>query len=65
VAGHIRQPSAPAGNLEGLIRHFQSNRIVVGMPGAHLAGELLELRFLGYSIQEAAATFAKISNRRG
>jgi lipopolysaccharide/colanic/teichoic acid biosynthesis glycosyltransferase len=65
VAGHIRQPSAPAGNLEGLIRHFQSNRIVVGMPGAHLAGELLELRFLGYSIQEAAATFAKISNREG
>jgi lipopolysaccharide/colanic/teichoic acid biosynthesis glycosyltransferase len=65
VAGRIRQPPAALGNLEELIRHFQSNRIVVGMPGAHLAGELLELRFLGYSIQEAAATFAKISNREG
>ncbi len=67
VAGHIREPEvgvpAPLRNLENVLRDFQSNRIVVGMPGAQLAGELLELRFLGYSIQEAAGTYAKISNR--
>jgi lipopolysaccharide/colanic/teichoic acid biosynthesis glycosyltransferase len=65
VAGHVRQLSAPLTNLEELASHVHSNRIVVGMPGAHLAEELLELRFSGYSIQEAAATFAKISNREG
>jgi lipopolysaccharide/colanic/teichoic acid biosynthesis glycosyltransferase len=65
VAGHIREPDPAPANLEELVRHFQSNRIVVGMPGAQLAGELLELRFLGYSVQEAAETYAKISNREG
>ena len=77
VAGHIHEPNptpdgftvpgvaASLSNLEDLIRHFQSNRIVVGMPGAQLAGELLQLRFLGYSIQEAAGTYAKISTREG
>jgi lipopolysaccharide/colanic/teichoic acid biosynthesis glycosyltransferase len=73
VAGHIREPlrtdglTEPAAvslsNLEELIRHCRSNRVVVGTPRAQLAGDLLELRFLGYSIQEAAATYAKISNR--
>ena len=65
MAGHVHQPSEPFNNLEELAQHYHSNRIVVGMPGADLAVELLEMRFSGYSIQEAAATFAKISNREG
>jgi lipopolysaccharide/colanic/teichoic acid biosynthesis glycosyltransferase len=67
VAGRIHTPEfgegAPHQNLEELIRSFHSNRVVVAQPDAYLAGELLEMRFLGYSIQEAAGTYAKISNR--
>jgi len=65
VARHIREinPTANPPELESLIREYQPNGIVVGMPDARLASELLELRFLGYSIQEAAGTYAKISNR--
>jgi lipopolysaccharide/colanic/teichoic acid biosynthesis glycosyltransferase len=63
VVGHIREPDLAQGNLEETIQHFRSKRIVVAMPGAQLAGELLELRFLGYSIEEAAGTYAKISSR--
>ncbi len=77
VVGQIRDPdvapdgltlsavAAPLNRLEELIRHFRSNRIVIGKPGPRLACDLLELRFLGYSIQEAAGTYAKISNREG
>ena len=66
VVGHIRElEAAPAGQLEELIRKFDSNRLVVGMPDAQLAGELLDLRFLGYSVQEAAVTYARITNREG
>jgi lipopolysaccharide/colanic/teichoic acid biosynthesis glycosyltransferase len=60
VAGRVHKPEAA---VEELIRNSHSNRIVVGMPDAQLAAQLLELRFLGYSIQEAAGTYAKITNR--
>jgi lipopolysaccharide/colanic/teichoic acid biosynthesis glycosyltransferase len=65
VAGQITDPNPPPPphTLEESIRSYQSNRIVVAAPNAKLAGELLELRFLGYSIQEAVGTYAKISNR--
>jgi lipopolysaccharide/colanic/teichoic acid biosynthesis glycosyltransferase len=81
VAGHIRRlepaeasladekaPSSPGARLEKLFETFQSKRIVVGMSGGldpQVANELLDLRFLGYSIQDAAAVYAKIFNREG
>ena len=65
VAGRIREtkPALSLVELEELMRNSQSNGIIVGTPDARLAGELLELRFLGYTIQEAAGTYAKIYNR--
>jgi len=67
VAGHIREtgPLSQPSGFEELIREYQPNGIVVGLPDARLASELLELRFLGYSIQDAAGTYAKICNREG
>jgi lipopolysaccharide/colanic/teichoic acid biosynthesis glycosyltransferase len=65
VAGRIRETGSAALPLDltGMMQTFESNGIVVGMPDSRLASELLELRFLGLSIQEAAGTYAKICNR--
>jgi lipopolysaccharide/colanic/teichoic acid biosynthesis glycosyltransferase len=76
VAGHIRrfEPAAKiwtgptAHPLEEQIRRFDSKRIVIGMnpgPDHQLASDLLEMRFLGYSVQDAAGTYAKLFNREG
>lgn len=51
--------------LEDVARHFSSRTIVAASPGARLAAELLELRFVGYAVYEASATYARISNREG
>ena len=64
VAGRTSGSSGTI-SLEEQIREFHSSRIVVGAPDALLAGELLGLRFLGYSIQEASETYTKITNREG
>ena len=80
VAGHIHRldqedreagadPVAISGaRLEKLFDSYKSKRIVVGMSDGlkpWLASELLDLRFLGYSIQEASSVYAKICNREG
>lgn len=67
IAGYIRQTRSEECplNLEGLIAKFRPNGIIVGLPDARLASELLELRFLGYTIEEATGTYAKICNREG
>lgn len=75
VAGRIQVSDMIAGDaagthtkLETLIRSFASNRVVVGMErllDAAGARELLELRFAEYSIEDASATLARISNREG
>ena len=67
VAGHIRQTDSAEVplNLEGLIANLHPNGIIVSQPDARLASELLELRFLGYAIEEASGTYAKICNREG
>jgi lipopolysaccharide/colanic/teichoic acid biosynthesis glycosyltransferase len=76
VVGHYRErdlevngpKSSGAGeqpHLNGLVRQTGANSIIVDVPEARLASELLELRYMGYSVAEAAATYAKISNREG
>src|SRR5579864_614013 len=67
VAAHIALPD-PSRNLEEQIQPYGSRQIVVGttdMLNPRLATELLDLRFLGYSIQDAAGTYARICNREG
>jgi lipopolysaccharide/colanic/teichoic acid biosynthesis glycosyltransferase len=62
----IEEPAPGGSRLEQLCASFKSKSIVVGMPDGlrtRLAGELLELRFLGFSVQEAGAVYAKIFNR--
>lgn len=70
IAGHIREPGTRVKNasgtnshLEEVIREFHANRIVVSAPDALLAVQLLDLRFLGFSVQDAAETYARVSNR--
>ena len=76
IAGHIRQfealqnhpPGTTAPSLEEQFRPFNSKSIVVEMnpgPNHRLAGDLLEMRFLGYTVQDAAGTYAKLFNREG
>jgi len=80
LAGHIEghapaeTASSEAGgegqarSLEDRIEAFRPNRIVVGFEGglsSRLAHELLELRFSGRAIEDAAETYAKVCNREG
>lgn len=57
-----------AGGLEDSIQTLHPNRLVVGFEdglSSHLAHELLELRFSGNAVEDAAATYEKICNREG
>ena len=70
VAGHIRQleTTSPLTSLEERFRPFESKRLIVGMHEKltyQVSGELLDLRFQGYSIQDAAEAYAKVFNREG
>jgi len=58
----------PAGSMEAAIQALHPNRVVAGFEGglsSRLARELLELRFSGHTIEDAAGTYAKICNREG
>ncbi len=55
-----------AGSLDASIQALHPNRVVVGFAGGlspHLAQELLESRFSGHAIEDAAGTYEKICNR--
>ena len=80
VAGHvgkvlseeagIPQPygEGRTGSLEDSIQAARPSRVVVGFAGglsSRLAQELLELRFAGHAIEDAAGTYEKICNREG
>jgi len=55
-------------SLEDRIRTLRPTRIVVGFesgPSSRLAHELLELRFAGEAIEDAAEIYEKICNRQG
>ena len=80
MAGYIGSPAAEetgisepggegrAGSLEDSIRALHPSRVVVGFEGglsSRLAHELLELRFSGHAIEDAAGTYEKICNREG
>ncbi len=80
VVGHIGKsasetaaiPAAggegPTGSMEAAIQAFHPNRVVVGFGGGlspRLAHELLESRFSGRAIEDAAGTYEKICNREG
>jgi len=67
VAGHIGGAAAEeSGRLEDGMEELRPNRIVVGFaggPSPRLAGKLLELRFSGDVIEDAADIYEKICNR--
>jgi lipopolysaccharide/colanic/teichoic acid biosynthesis glycosyltransferase len=69
LAGRFAELAAPeAASLEDRIRELRPNRIVVGLasgPNWRLAQELLELRFSGHAIEDAAEIYEKICNRVG
>ena len=80
VAGYIGRPASEetgnrepggeggTGSLEDSIQALHPSRVVVGFEGglsSHLAHELLELRFSGHAIEDAAGTYEKICNREG
>jgi len=70
VAGHIggRGSEAGAEGLEDSIQALHPHRVVVGFEdglSSHLAQELLELRFSGHAVEDAAGTYEKICNREG
>jgi lipopolysaccharide/colanic/teichoic acid biosynthesis glycosyltransferase len=69
VAGRFAELAAPdAAGLEDRIRDLRPNRIVVGFssgPNWRLAQQLLELRFAGHAIEDAAEIYEKICNRVG
>jgi lipopolysaccharide/colanic/teichoic acid biosynthesis glycosyltransferase len=57
-----------AGSLEASIQALHVNRVVVGFEGglsSRLAYELLESRFSGHAVEDAAGTYEKICNREG
>ncbi len=57
-----------AGSLEDSIQALRPSRVVVGFDGgltSRLADELLELRFSGHAIEDAAETYEKLCNREG
>ncbi len=57
-----------AGSLEDSIQAIHPSRVVVGFESglsSRLAHELLELRFSGHAIEDAAGTYEKICNREG
>ena len=56
------------GALEASIQVLHPNRVVVGFEGglsSRLAKELLESRFSGHAIEDAAGTYEKICSREG
>ena len=75
VAGHIGGPASegtgiaePGGTLEDSIQALRPSRVVVSSEGgmkSRLAHELLELRYSGHAIEDAAGTYEKICNREG
>jgi lipopolysaccharide/colanic/teichoic acid biosynthesis glycosyltransferase len=69
VAGRFGEPDLPpAASLDDRIRELRPNRMVVGFasgPNWRLAQELLELRFSGHAIEDAAEIYEKICNRVG
>ena len=80
IAGYIGRPaseetgvSGPCGegqegSLADSIQALHPSRVVVGFGSglsSRLAHELLELRFSGHAIEDAAGTYEKICNREG
>jgi len=80
VAGYIGRPASEetgvlepggegrTGSLERSIQALHPSRVVVGCEGGlspRLAHELLELRFAGHAIEDAAGTYERICSREG
>jgi exopolysaccharide biosynthesis polyprenyl glycosylphosphotransferase len=76
VAGYVRDPSAlplpggkilgPMDSLREMVEMARPDRIVVGLSERSLhapIAELLEFRFAGYSVEEAASAYERIRGR--